>query len=95
MLGVRGQILDVSLEVPEDPDSGAKYLFDPIGRATIVLELYDSATGEVVLRAFDQRATERPTADAEAEAAESSSQMAAIAGLWQAVLSKAVSFLPE
>jgi hypothetical protein len=93
VLGVRGQILDVSLEAPEDTDSGAKYLFDRIGRATVVVELYDSATDEVLLRAFDHGATERPTADV--QAAESPSQMAAIAGFWRAVLSEALGRLPE
>ena len=93
VLGVRGQILDVSFEVPEDPDSGAKYLFDTIGRATIFVELYDSANDELLLRAFDHRETGRLSA--EDQSTESPSQMAAIADLWQAVLTEAVAYLPE
>jgi hypothetical protein len=86
VLRVRGQILDVLLEVPEDPDSGAKYLFDRIGRATIVVELYDSEAKAVLLRAFDHRETAPLSADADA----APSQMAAIAGLWQAVLTESM-----
>jgi len=86
VLRVRGQILDVLLEVPEDPDSGAKYLFDRIGRATIVVELYDSESDTVLLRAFDHRQTAPLSADAES----APSQMAAIAGLWQAVLTESM-----
>jgi hypothetical protein len=93
VLLVRGQILDVLQEVPQDPESGAKYLFDAIARATIVVELYDSESDELLLRAFDHRETEPFAADT--QAADAPSQMAAIAGLWQAVLTESVNQLPD
>lgn len=91
VLRVRGHILDVLLETPQDPKSGAKYLFDTIGRATLVVELYDSETDELLLRAFDHRETEPQSTPTE-EAAPS--YMAAVAGLWEAVLIEAVGYLP-
>ncbi len=93
VLTVRGQILDAQLEVPQDPDSGVKYLFDTVGRATIVVDLYDSASDELVLRAFDHRESEPQTGDP--MAAEAASQMSAIAGLWQAVLADSLDRLPN
>ncbi|TNF88042.1 MAG: DUF3313 family protein, partial [Gammaproteobacteria bacterium] len=91
VLRVRGEILDVLLEAPVDPESGAKDLFNTIGRATIVVELYDGETDALLLRAFDHRQTEPLPGDADSPP----SQMAAIAGLWQAVLTESVRYLPS
>ena len=87
---VRGQMLDVLFETPEDPESGAKYLFDRVARATLVVEFYDSVTDELILRAFDSRSSEPVNAEAEA-----GSEVEAIAGLWQAVLTEAAAYLPN
>jgi hypothetical protein len=92
VLRVRGQILDVLLETPVDPESGAKYLFDTIGRATLVVELYDSDTGVLLLRSFDHRETQPLSGDGSDPA---HSQMAAIAALWRAVLIESMSHMPS
>ena len=87
---VRGQMLDVLFETPEDSESGAKYLFERMARATLVVEFYDSVTDELILRAFDSRVSEPVDAEAEVGA-----EVEAIAGLWQAVLTEAAAYLPN
>ncbi len=92
VLRLRGQILDLVLEAPEDPQSGAKYLLDTIARATLVVELYDSETDALLLRAFDHRATKQLPPGSEGSAV---SRMAAVAGLWEAVLVESLGYLPK
>ena len=60
VLVVRGYILDVVSMVPTDPDSGAKYWLDAVGQATFVVELIDSQSNSVLLRALDTRSFELP-----------------------------------
>ena len=73
-------------EVPTGPDSGAKYLLDPVGRATFVVELSNAASGDVLLQAFADR-----TAEPGSEGAQS---LEAIAALWQALLLETFAYLP-
>ncbi len=91
VLRVQGQIIDVLLETPEDQESGAKYLFDTIARATLVVEFYDSATDQLLLRAFDHRETEPLAADS----SQAGSHMEALADLWQALLIESAEHLPN
>jgi hypothetical protein len=58
VLEIRGAIVDVVSHVPEEPiGRGAIYLRS-LGEATLVVELRDSQTQEVLARAADRRAAE-------------------------------------
>lgn len=64
VLLVVGAVLDVVSSVPPDIDSakfasGGVYLTS-VGQATLVIELRDSESGEVLARAADKRAAESP-----------------------------------
>jgi hypothetical protein len=58
VLLVRGGLLDVVSYVPPDPVANAEIYLSRIGEATLVLELRDSQTGAILLRAIDRRAAE-------------------------------------
>ena len=63
VLTVRGYLLDVVSKAPVDPASGAQYWLDTVGEATFVVELIDSQSNAVLLRALDTRSTESQIAD--------------------------------
>lgn len=89
VLLVRGQILDVVFEAPTDPQSGASDLFNPVGQATFVVELIDSGSDTLLLRAYDDRATESPGTDA----ASQPFQLEPIASLWGEMLVESIGYL--
>jgi hypothetical protein len=63
VLEIRGAIVDVVSHVPEDPIGRGAVFIKSLGEATLVVELRDSQTHEVLARAIDRRAAEttRPT----------------------------------
>ena len=58
VLLVRGALVDVVSHVPEEPIDGADIYLDTVGEATLLIEMVDSETGAVLLRAADRRAAE-------------------------------------
>ena len=60
VLRVRGTFLDVVARPP--PEDGNGQLIDTIGQATFVVELIDSQTNTVLVRALDTRSARRPGA---------------------------------
>ena len=85
VLLVRARLLDVYFETPTDPESGAGYLLERRARATLVVELIDSRSDTLLLRAYGDRATE-PPGDAE-------SQLKQLAFLWGALLVESIGHL--
>ena len=89
VLLVRGHILDVLFEAPTDPESGAKYLFDVVGRANFVVELIDSASNERLLQATHDRATDSLSSDPVSQGVE----VEQIAALWGELLVESIGYL--
>ena len=58
VLLIRGAVLDVVSWVPPEPIGRGEVLISKVGEATLVLELRDSITEAVLVRAVDRRAAE-------------------------------------
>jgi len=58
VLLIRGGLLDVVSYVPPEPVGNAEIYLSRVGEATLVLEVRDSLTGAILLRAVDRRAAE-------------------------------------
>ena len=89
VLLARGQILDVLFEAPEDPDSGARYLLDTVARGTLIVELRDSQSGSLLMRASGDRSTSAGGADDQSQSA----QLEQLAALWGEMLVESVRYL--
>ena len=59
VLEVRGAIVDVVSHVPDEPAGRGAVFMRSLGEATLVVELRDSVTQQVIARAVDHRAAER------------------------------------
>lgn len=53
-----GKILDLVSNVPPEPIGRGDIYLTKIGEATLVLEIRDSQSGEILARAIDRRAAE-------------------------------------
>jgi len=58
VLLIRGGLLDVVSFVPPEPMTSGNIYLSRVGEATLVLEIRDSMTGAILLRAVDRRAAE-------------------------------------
>lgn len=58
VLLIRGGLLDVVSYAPPDPLGNAEIYLSRVGEATLVLEVRDSLSGAILLRAVDRRAAE-------------------------------------
>ena len=58
VLIVRGALLDIVSRVPPERVGRSDVFLSSVGEATLVLELLDSESGEVIYRAADRRAAE-------------------------------------
>jgi hypothetical protein len=61
VLEIRGAILDIVSHIPEDPVGRGAVFVKSLGEATLVVEVRDAATREVLARAVDRRAIENMT----------------------------------
>ncbi|MEE4361469.1 MAG: DUF3313 family protein [Pseudomonadales bacterium] len=59
VLLVRGALLDVVSRVPPQSAGRSEIFLDSVGEATLLIELVDSESGAVLVRALDRRAAER------------------------------------
>jgi hypothetical protein len=60
VLLLRAGLLDVISRVPPTPMGRSSVYLDSVGDATLVLELRDSTSDAILVRAVDRRAAERP-----------------------------------
>jgi len=58
VLLIRGGLLDVVSFVPPEPTGSTEYLLARVGEATLVLEIRDSISEAIIVRAIDRRAAE-------------------------------------
>jgi len=59
VLLIRGSLLDVISFIPPDPAGRGDIWLDRIGQATLVLEIRDSVSEAILLRAIDRRTAEQ------------------------------------
>jgi len=95
VLIVRGQLLDVVSHVPpETPGRGDVYL-DEIGAATLAIEIIDSESNTVLLRAVDRRAAESHGMPIPSNTATNWSEVRRLAQFWARLLRQRLDGLAE
>lgn len=93
VLRVRGFMLDVVSRIPPEEATGERYFIDSVGQATFVVELVDSQTGTVLVRAVDTRSAIAPGDAAASNAATSQAQVRALVSRWADLLVDALNDL--
>ncbi|MEM8767186.1 MAG: DUF3313 family protein [Pseudomonadota bacterium] len=94
VLLVRGFMLDVVSRIPPQEASSDRYFIDSVGQATFVVELIDSQTGTVLVRAVDTRSAIAPgDATTSSNAATSQAQVRALIARWADLLVDALNDL--
>ena len=93
VLLVRGFMLDVVARIPPADAGGSDYAIDSVGQATFVVELVDSQTGTVLVRALDTRSARAPGEAEQAGAAANRAQVRALIARWADLLVDALNDL--
>jgi len=87
VLLVRGALLDVVSNVPPEPMGMTDIYLTRVGEATLVVELRDSVTNAILVRAMDRRAAERPAGTLfESNRATNASEVRRLAQSWASLL---------
>ncbi len=93
VLLVRGYMLDVVSRIPPDSAGGSHYALDSVGQATFVVELVDSQTSTVLVRALDTRSARTPGSSDPTDAASNRAQVRALIARWADLLVDALNDL--
>jgi hypothetical protein len=93
VLLVRGYMLDVVSRVPPAGTSSSHYFIDSVGQATFVVELIDSQTSTVLVRALDTRSARTPGYTYRSNAATNRAQVRALIARWADLLVDALNDL--
>jgi hypothetical protein len=93
VLLVRGYMLDVVSRIPPANASSSQYFIDSVGQATFVVELIDSQTGTVLVRALDTRSARTPGYTYRSNAATNRAQVQALIARWADLLVDALNDL--
>lgn len=86
VLLVRGGLLDVVSYVPPQPTGRADIYIARVGEATLVLEMRDSVTDAILVRAIDRRAAEDIAGFSESTRVSNRSEMRRLAKHWATAL---------
>lgn len=82
VLLVRGALIDVVSNVPPEPVGRSRIFLDQVGEATLVIEIRDSQTKQIFVRAVDRRAAERPGQAIEANRVTTWAELRRLANRW-------------
>ena len=93
VLLVRGYMLDVVSRVPPANASSGHYFIDSVGQATFVVELIDSQTSTVLVRALDTRSARTPGYTYRSNTATNRAQVRALIARWADLLVDALNDL--
>ncbi len=93
VLLVRGYMLDVVSRIPPANASSSHYFIDSVGQATFVVELVDSQTSTVLVRALDTRSARTPGYTYRSNAATNRAQVRALIARWADLLVDALNDL--
>jgi len=86
VLAIRGGLLDVVSFVPPEPMGRGGIYLSRIGEATLVLEMRDSITDAILVRAIDRRAAEPMGNFQESNRVSNSSEVKRVARRWASLL---------
>lgn len=86
VLLIRASLLDVVSHVPPQPIGRSDIYLRSIGEATLVLELRDAVTNEILARAIDRRAADRADLLIELSTVTAWSEVRTVAKLWARLL---------
>ena len=86
VLLIRASLLDVVSHVPPEPFGRSDIYLRSIGEATLVLELRDAVTNEILARAIDRRAADRAELFIELNAVTAWSEVRIVAKGWARLL---------
>jgi len=87
VLLIRGGLLDVVSFVPPDPIGRGEIFLSRIGEATLVLEVHDSVSEAILLRAIDRRAAEQAGSQlSSSNTVTNSSEFRRVARRWASML---------
>ena len=95
VLLVRGALLDVVSNVPPEPVGRSRIFLDRVGEATLVIEIRDSQTKQIYVRAIDRRAAERPGQAVEANTVSTWAEVRRLANRWANQLRRGLDGLLE
>lgn len=93
VLLVRGHMLDVVSKIPPDTAGSSHYIIDSVGQATFVVELIDSQSGTVLVRALDTRSARTPGYSYRSNTATNRAQVRALIARWADLLVDALNDL--
>lgn len=93
VLRVRGYMLDVVSRIPPADASSNHYFIESVGQATFVVELIDSQTGSVLVRALDTRSASTPGYTYRSNAATNRAQVRRLIARWADLLVDALNDL--
>jgi hypothetical protein len=86
VLLIRGGLLDVVSFVPPEPIGRGDIYLSRVGEITLVLEIRDSITGAILLRAVDRRAAESATGFSRSSSVSSAAEVTRLARIWGGIL---------
>jgi hypothetical protein len=86
VLLVRGAIIDIVSRVPPEGPGRADVFLDSVGQATFVIELIDSETSTVLLRAADTRAADTPGQPVRSNRVRNTAEVRRLAAYWAKLL---------
>jgi hypothetical protein len=93
VLLVRGYMLDVVSRIPPADASSSHYFIDSVGQATFVVELIDSQTSTVLVRALDTRSARTPGYTYRSNSATNRAQVRQLIARWADLLVDALNDL--
>jgi hypothetical protein len=93
VLLVRGYMLDVVSRIPPQRTGASHYSLDSVGQATFVVELVDSQTNTVLVRALDTRSARTPGNADQSNTATNRAEVRALIARWADLLVDALNDL--
>jgi hypothetical protein len=91
VLLIRGALLDVVSFIPPDPVGRGNVYLSRVGEATLVLEMRDSESNTIVLRAVDRRAAEDMAGGfSQSNSVSNSSEFRRVARAWAGIVREAL-----
>lgn len=93
VLLVRGYMLDVVSQIPPDSRDNGGYVIDSAGQATFMVELVDSQTSTVLVRALDTRSARTPGEHYRSNTATNRAQVRRLIARWADLLVDALNDL--
>jgi hypothetical protein len=90
VLLIRGALLDVVSFVPPDINGRGDVFLSRVGEITLVLEMRDSVSNTILLRAIDRRAAENVTGGSRSNSVTNAAEVRRVARAWARIVREAL-----